>query len=219
MGKNKLTIKGITFPNFGDDDSKKNFRLIFFIGYNNAEGDEAVVVVAKPAEGHWQWRKKTKDAYLTPTLSGNSVNLDTLVLKNGGVKKIDALSHKIAEIEGELTDISVQFMDVYDETFGNLFTTTIFPQLLTAWSSLGINPIDLIPLPIPGSITTIIKKKIKIDELLKKSESFFAKKAGDKILHTISRAYNGEKTIQLIEEQVEWKEGKTGTFAVTIAVA
>jgi hypothetical protein len=38
------------------------------------------------------------------------------------------MSHKIAEIEGELTDVSVQFMDVHDDTIGSLFTKTIFPN-------------------------------------------------------------------------------------------
>ena len=39
MTAKKLTIKGITFPDFGDDDSKKNFRLIFHIGYNDKDGN------------------------------------------------------------------------------------------------------------------------------------------------------------------------------------
>jgi hypothetical protein len=33
----KLTLKGITFPNFGKDNSKKNFRLVFHIGYTGHE--------------------------------------------------------------------------------------------------------------------------------------------------------------------------------------
>jgi hypothetical protein len=217
--KKKLSIKGITFPDFGDDDSKKNFRLVFHVGYNDENGDEAVAVVAKPDDGHWQWRKKSKDAFLTPTVKGDSVTLDTLVLKNGDGKKIPPMSHKIAEIEGELTDVSVQFMDVHDDTIGSLFTKTIFPELLTAWTTLGIDPIDLVPVPIPGGIRAVIKKKIKVDELLKKSEDFFAKKAGDKVLHTISTSYEDEKLLELRDEGVEWKKGKTGTYAIAISVA
>src|SRR5262245_28382415 len=128
MATKKLTIKGITFPNFGDDDSKKNFRLIFHIGYTDAQGNEAVATVSKPDSGHWQWKKASKDAFLKPTIVGNSVNLDTLVLKNGDSKKIPTGSNKIAEVDGTITDCTVQFLDVQDNNLTSFLVKNVLPD-------------------------------------------------------------------------------------------
>lgn len=213
----KLTIKGITFPNFGDDDSKKNFRLVFYIGYTDTNGDEAVSIVSKPGEKHWQWRNINKDAFLKPTIKGDSVNLDTLVLKNGDGKKIAAASNKIAEIDGDMTDVTVHFIDVHDTTLGGIFAKDILPELITVWKATGINPIDMAP--IPGGVKTIIKGKFNLEDLADQASDFYAKKTGDKTLHSISAEYNGEKSLVLKEANVPWgKGGKTGTYAVTVGV-
>jgi len=220
MASKKLTIKGITFPDFGKDKSKKNFRLVFHIGYTDKDGEEAVAVVTKPSEGHWQWRNKDKDAFLNPTIKGDSATLDTLVLKNGDGNKIPALSNKIASIDGTITDVSVQFMDVHDKTVADVFTKTVLPELITAWKAAGINPIDLIPVPIPGGIKTIIKDKVNFDELVDSSTSFFTKKLKDKVLHTISKEYDDENPLVLSENKVAWgDDGGKGTFGVKIGIA
>lgn len=218
MAKKKLTIKGITFPNFGDDDSKKNFRLIFFIGYTDENGDEAVATVAKPAEKHWQWRKQSKDAYLKPKIAGDSVELDTLVLRNGDGDKIPAGSNKIVDIDGKITDMTVHFMDVHDSTPIDFFTKNVMPQLVEIWKTTGFDPIDLVP----GAtiIKGLLKDKVTTEDLVNKATEFFEKKLKDKTLHTISQEYDGENPFVLKEENVEWgKDGKTGTYAVTIGVA
>jgi hypothetical protein len=217
MAKKKLTLKGITFPDFGDDDSKKNFRLVFYIGYTDENGDEAVEVISKPEERHWQWRNKNKDAYLKPKTIGDSVELDTLVLKNGDGEKIAQGSNKIVEIEGEITDITVQFMDVHDKTIADVLVKTVLPQLLTVWKASGLNPIDFAP--IPGGIKVLIKDKFNLEEMADSAAEFYAKKLKDKMLHSISTEYDGEKTLTLKEDKVEWKKGKTGTYAVKIGIA
>lgn len=212
----KLTIKGIKFPDFGDDDSKKNFRLVFYVGYTDKDGNEEVAVIAKPSERHWQWRNKDKDAYLKPKVSGDSVKLDTLMLKSGDGGKIAKGSNLIAEIDGEITDVSVQFMDVHDKTPIDIFTKSILPELITAWKALGIDPIDLIPVPIPGGIKTKIKEKIDINKMIDGSKDFFTKKLKDKVLHSIGTEYDGEDPLVLEEGDVEWSKGKTGTYSVTV---
>lgn len=218
MAKKKLTLKGITFPDFGDDDSKKNFRLVFYIGYTDADGNEAVEVVSKPSERHWQWRNKDKDAYLKPTVKGDSVELDTLVLKNGDGEKIAAGSNKIAAIDGEITDITVQFMDVHDKTIADFLVKDVLPQLLTVWKASGLNPIDFAP--IPGGIKVLVKEKFNLEEMADSAAEFYKKKLKDKMLHSISTEYDGEKTLTLKEKNIEWgDDGKTGTYAVKIAVA
>lgn len=217
MAKKKLTLKGITFPDFGDDDSKKNFRLVFYIGYTDADGNEAVEVVSRPSERHWQWRNIKKDAYLKPTVKGNSVELDMLVLRNGDGENIEKGSNVIAEIDGEITDITVQFMDVHDKTIADILVKNILPELLTVWKASGLNPIDLAP--IPGGVKVILKEKIDLEELADNAAKFYAKKLKDKMLHSIGTEYDNEKTLTLKETDIEWEKGKKGTYAVKIAIA
>ena len=71
----------------------------------------------------------------------------------------------------------------------------------------------------PGAFTTIIKDKIKVDELATKFQEFLTKEKKDKLLHTISAEYDGKKTFVLKEEK-EWntKQHKKGTYAVTIGI-
>ena len=195
MAKKKLTIKGITFPDFGDDDSKKNFRLVFYIGYTDADGNEAVEVVSKPSERHWQWRNKNKDAFLQPTTKGDSVELDTLVLRNGDGEKIEKGSNKIAEIEGEITDITVQFMDVHDKTIADFLVKNVLPELLTVWKASGLNPIDFAP--IPGGVKVLIKDKINLEEMADSAAEFYKKKLKDKMLHSISTRIRRRKNSDL----------------------
>jgi hypothetical protein len=184
MAKKKLTIKGITFPNFGDDDSKKNFRLIFYIGYTDANGDDAVQTVSKPATGHWQWRKSSKDAFLKPKINGDSANLDTLVLKNGDGNKIPAGSNKIAEIDGEITDVTVQFMDVHDKTPIDFLVKNVMPQLLEVWKTSGFDPIDFVPGS--GIIKGLMKDKVNLQDLAGKAGEFFTKNLKDKMLYAVT---------------------------------
>lgn len=216
MAKKKLTLKGITFPDFGDDDSKKNFRLIFYIAYTDENGDETAKVVSKPDGGAWQWRKSSKDFFLPATIKGDSAELNTALLKTGGGGFAPA-SDKIAEIDGEITEIVVQFLDVHDASVGDFITGKILPKVIEQLQSLGINPIDLIP--VPGVFTAVIKDKIKVDELADKFQEVLTKEKKDKLLHTISAEYDGEKTLTLKEEK-EWdtKKHKKGTYGVKIGV-
>jgi hypothetical protein len=218
MAKKKLTIKGITFPNFADDDSKKNFRLVFYIGYTNSNGEESVAVISKPEERHWQWRNQKKDAYLKPKFVGDSAELDVLPLKNGDGEKISAGSHNIAEIDGKITGVTVQFMDVHDKTPFDFLVKVVLPELIAAWKKTGLNPIDFAP--IPGGLSMLIKDKINLEELADNAAGFFKKKLKDKMLHSISKSYKNAKTLTLKEKNVEWgDDGKTGTYSITIGFA
>jgi hypothetical protein len=217
MTAKKLTVKGITFPNFGDDDSKKNFRLIFHIGYTDKDGNEAIATVSKPDSGHWQWKNKNKDAYLKPKIVGDSVELDTIVLKNGDGKKIPGFANKIAEIDGDITDISAQFIDVSDKNLSGFFVKDVLPDVIAAWKLSGLDPIDMAP--IPGGVKIIVKSKLDLQKIVDSTAGFLTKKAGDKVLHSLAEEYEGQNPFVLKEDGVEWGDGKTGTYAVTIGVA
>jgi hypothetical protein len=138
-------------------------------------------------------------------------------LKNGDGEKIEKGSNKIAEIEGDITDITVQFMDVHDKTIADVLVKTVLPQLLTVWKVSGLNPIDLAP--IPGGVKVILKDKFNLEEMADSAAEFYKKKLKDKMLHSISTEYDGEKTLTLKEEKVEWgDDNKTGTYAVKISI-
>lgn len=216
MAKKKLFIKGITFPDFGDDDSKKNFRLIFYIAHTGKNGDETATIVSKPDSGQWQWRNEKKDFYLPAKIVGDSAELNTALLKTGGSGFAPA-SDKIAEIDGEITDITVQFLDVFDSSPGDFLKSRVLPEVVKHLRSLGINPVDL--LPVPGVFTTVIKDRVKVDALAAKFQEVLTKGRKDKLLHTISAEYDGKKTFVLKEEK-EWnpKKRKKGAYGVKIGI-
>ncbi|MGC2238696.1 MAG: hypothetical protein WA584_21255 [Pyrinomonadaceae bacterium] len=219
MDKKKLTIKGITFPDFGDDDSKKNFRLIFYIAYTDEKGNDVLITAPKPAQGHWQWKKSSKDAFIPTKIVGNSAELNVSVLTTGDGNKIPVGSNKIAEVDGDITAITVDFMDVHDKTAFDVFVKSVLPQLIEVWKASGFDPIDFVPgAPI---IKGILKKTFSTEDAVNKAKEFFEKQLKDKNLHTLSQEYNGENPFILKEENVVWdkKKNKSGTYAVTIGIA
>lgn len=218
MAKKKLTIKGITFPDFGDDDSKKNFRLIFFIGFTDKNGDDNATIVTKPDVGQWQWKKSSKDAFLPPKIVGDSAELNVSILKTGDGGKIPSGSQKIAEIDGKLTEITVHFMDVFDSSAGDFLKSKVLPQLIEQFKNLGIDPLTFVP---GGAIvSTILKDNINVNDLATKFQGFLTKEKKDKLLHSSSAEYDGKNPFVMKDEGVVWnpKKNKSGTYGVTIGV-
>lgn len=216
MATKTLTIEGITFPDFAEDKSKKNFRLIFYIGYTGDDGKKKAKIVSKPDSGQWQWRNPDKKNFLPASDIGDSVELDTSVL-NSGANGFSDSDSTIGEIDGELTSITVQFMDVFDSSLKSFLKGKVLPSVIAHLQSLGINPIDLIP--IPGTFTTVIKDNVNVDDLAKKFTAFLTKENKDKLLDSINKKYNGENPF-VISGRKEWdtKKHRTGTYAVTIGV-
>ncbi len=213
MAKKILTIEGITFPKFSAKSSKRNFRLIFYIAYTDTEGKAKTAIVTKPAMGEWQWRKPDKDFYLAENKElEDSIQLDISALSSGE-NGFDAEDSKIIEIDGEVTNIAVQFVDVFDASVGDFLKKKVLPEIIEKLKATGFNPIDL--LPVPGIVTGFIKEKVKIEDLATDVENFLKKEDKDKLLHRLSKKYNG-KSSQTISGKKEWEKGKTGTYAVKI---
>ncbi|HQU85270.1 MAG TPA: hypothetical protein PKY59_19170 [Pyrinomonadaceae bacterium] len=215
MSKKTLTIEGITFPKFSKGSSKRNFRLMFYIAYKDADGKNKTVIVTKPASGQWQWKKSDKDFYFPEANDlGDSIELDTSVLRfaDKGFKEED---YKITEIDGKLSSVTVQFVDVYDASPLDFFKQKILPQVLEELKKIGFNPIDLVPLP--GVVTGIIKDKIKIEDLAGKVEDYLKEEGKDKLLHRVSAKYKKGDSLTASGEK-EWEDDKTGTYAVTIGI-
>lgn len=215
MSKKTLTIEGITFPKFSKGSSKRNFRLMFYVAYKDGGGKNKTVIVTKPSSGQWQWKKQDKKFYFPEANDlGDSVELDTSVLKfaDNGFKADD---HKITEIDGKLSSVTVQFVDVFDSSPLDFLKQKILPQVLEELMKTGFNPIDLVPLP--GVVTGVIKSKVKIEDLAEKVEDFLKEEGKDKLLHRVSAKYKKGDSLTVSGEK-EWDEGKTGTYAVTIGI-
>ena len=213
MAETTLTIEGITFPKFSSKSSKRNFRLIFYIAYKYSGGKNKTAIVTKPATGEWQWKNSDKDFYFSEKKeTSDSVQLDVSVLKSGE-KGFDTEDYKIIEFDGEVQNIAVQFIDVYDASIGDFLKKKVLPEVIEKLKATGFNPIDL--LPVPGIVTGIIKEKVKIEDLAEDVENYLKKEKEDKLLHRVSKKYNG-KSSQTFSGKKEWEKGKTGTYAVKI---
>ncbi|MEP6923697.1 MAG: hypothetical protein ABI954_04460 [Pyrinomonadaceae bacterium] len=213
MSKKTLTIEGITFPKFAKNSSKRNFRLIFYIAYKDAGGKTKTIIVTKPASGQWQSKKSGKEFYFPESADlGDSVELDASVLRfdNNGFASDD---YQIAEIDGKLLSVAIQFMDVYDASIGDFLGNKVLPKVIEELKKTGFNPIDLVP--VPGIITGIIKDNVKVEDLAAKVENYFAKEKKDKVLHRVSQKYTGENPF-VLSGRKEWEKNKTGTYTVAI---
>ena len=159
----------------------------------------------KPATGEWQWRKPDKDFYLAEKKeTEDSVELDVSALSSGE-NGFDSEDAKIIEVDGEISNIAVQFIDVFDASVGDFLKKKVLPEVIEKLKATGFNPIDL--LPVPGIVTGFIKEKVKIEDLADDVENFLKKEKKDKLLHRISKKYNGKKS-QTISGKKNGKKAK-----------
>ena len=212
MAKKTLTIDGITFPKYSAGSSKRNFRLVFYIAYKSGTKTKTTIVT-KPATGQWQWKKASKDAFFPEGNDlGDSVELNVMPMRVGE-KGFGTDDFQIAEIDGKLLSVGVQFIDVFDASLMNFLKDNVLPEFLEVLKTTGFNPIDL--LPVPGVITGIVKSKFKIEDLITKTEDFLKDQEKDKVLFSVTKKYDGEEPF-VISGRKEWEKNKTGTYAVTI---
>ena len=214
MSAKMLTIEGITFPKFHKKSSKRNFRLIFYIAYKDAKGKSKTTIVTKPDAGQWQWKKPDKKFYLGEMNDlGDAVELDVSVLraKHNGFSETD---HQIAEIDGKILSVAVQFMDVFDPSIGDFLRNVLLTKVLEEFKKNGFNPIDLIP--VPGIVTGLIKENVSVDKLMEKLGDIVTKETEDKLLHRITKKYAGENPFVLHDVEKGDDEDKNGPYGVTI---
>lgn len=213
MPKKTLTIEGITFPKFSKGSSKRNFRLIFYIAYKAGDGKNKTVIATKPSGGAWQWKNSKKDFFLSEAADlGDSVKLDVSPLRFGA-DGFTAEDYKIAEIDGQLTSIAVQFVDVHNSSVLDFLKQKVLPKVIEELKKAGFNPIDL--LPVPGVVTGIIKSRVKIEDLAGKVEEFLLEEGKDKVLHRLNQKYKNEKLFE-ISGRKQWDDEKTGTYGIVI---
>lgn len=213
MSAKMLTIEGITFPKFHKKSSKRNFRLIFYIAYKDADGKTKTTIVTKPDVGEWQSRKPDEEFYIPENESDDSVELEVSVLRaedNG----FGGTDYQIAEIDGALVSVSVQFMDVFDASIGDFLRNVVLTRVLEEFKKTGFSPIDLIP--VPGIVTGLIKENVPVDKMMTKLGDIVAKETKDKLLHRVSKKYAGENPFVLRGVRKGDEKDKNGIYGVTI---
>jgi hypothetical protein len=222
MAKKTLTIEGITFPKFSKGSSKRNFRLVFFIGYKDSAGQMQAVMVTKPATGQWKWGNGTSDFPIFPEGNdlGDSVELNLMPML-AGENKFSKDDAKIADIDGKLQSVAVNFVDVANSSIMDILTDKVLPQFVSALQQSGFNPINLLPggALVGGIIKGTIDKNFSFDDLVNKGVEFVQNRNKDKILFSATQKYTKGKSLTVTGRK-EWDDKKhlTGTYAVTIGV-
>lgn len=220
MAKKTLTIEGITFPKYKSNSSKRNFRLVFFIEYVDNAGQTQAVMVTKPKEGQWKWGNSSSKFPIFPEGNdlGDSVELNLIPMR-AGQNKFSKDDSQIAEIDGEIVSIAVNFVDVFDSSIMDILRDNVLPEFVDALQKSGFNPVNLIPgMGIAdGIIRGTIDKNFKFEDVVNKGVAFLQNRKKDKILYNKIQPYNGEK-ILAINGRKEWEKGKTGTYEVKIGV-
>jgi len=113
-----LTIDNLQFPNFGNDDSKKNFRLLFTIIGNDAKGGPATILSALPPvkEDNWTWKPNKKKAQnFVPNDGKGQIFVDQLTTSERLVL------HDVVEI----LSIDVKVLDVGDKNALSILGQTL----------------------------------------------------------------------------------------------
>jgi hypothetical protein len=119
-----IKLEGLTFPNYINDNSKKNFRLMVDINHFNDDGKPQTTHVTFPMQDVWQWRDKNKRFYIPPTkpiqTGDKTVDLDMSVFNNNSAE-FSETDLEIVVTQGKLHSIIVNIIDVHDKNFLETF--------------------------------------------------------------------------------------------------
>lgn len=116
-----IKLEGLSFPDFGNDHSKQNFRLMIDVDYFNENGKPTTTHITFPADKFWQWRDKTKRFYIPPKPAvGKTVGLDLDVFKSNS-SEFSETDLEILVAQGKLHSIAVHIIDVKDESVADIF--------------------------------------------------------------------------------------------------
>lgn len=220
MAKKTLTIEGITFPKYSKKSSKRNFRLVFFIQSKDSTGKNQFIMVTKPKDSQWKWGNSSSKFPVFPEGNdlGDSVELNMMPML-AGQNGFTSSDSQIAEIDGDLVAVAVNFVDVFDSSIMDILKDKVLPDFVAALQKSGFNPIDFVPGGgiVGGIIKGTIDKNFSFDDVVKKGVEFLQKRDKDKILYNGTQTYNGGNSLTVTGRK-EWEKGKTGTYAVKIGV-
>lgn len=205
MSSFNLFLDALTFPNYKNDNSKKNFRLLFDLEFYNAKRELTKTLISLPEKDEWQWKKESLPYYLPiKTSTDVSVDLDLSVIDNN-VNYFSELDKEIAVRDGELRTISVTIMDINDPSFGDHLVKTAkyaIPELLKGVAG------GFVPMIGSKVIATISKKYVEEDLSTLLLDQIKASK--DKVLFRGGR--NAENKNDIVIEG----EGVKGKYKVSV---
>ncbi|MCU0238495.1 MAG: hypothetical protein MUC29_03565 [Pyrinomonadaceae bacterium] len=228
-----LTLESISFPNFKNDDSKKNFRMVYFITCDVEEIDaenkpikntdgttktkEITILAEKPkSKDAWQWEKETKNLYLPPiNKQSDPVTLDLSRLKTNDFG-FQADNYRIEKFVGKLKSVRVQIYDVHDKNFGDYFKK-VFAVIGSDAIKLGGGFLGL-----PAAVTDLIAKGVMVffgdgkKVADKVDEKDTEKKTKDKLLFGGFSDFDSSKPNITISGERFWSGNKKGKYEVKI---
>ncbi|MBL8182214.1 MAG: hypothetical protein JNL64_11470 [Blastocatellia bacterium] len=186
MSNFRLKLDRLILPNFGKNQSRKNFRLVFDISYFTDDEKPKIgnSLVILPAEYDWQWRDKSGDKYLPPKdETVDPVELDLTVMDDNlnGFSKLD---RQILLFQGKKVDsIKIKIFDVKEKTFGdaliwvakNVLPTAVAGALSAVTGTIGSKFVVSL-------ITELNDKNELSSALVSELTKKFGSKAGDKVL-------------------------------------
>ena len=227
-----LILEEIWFPNFGGDNSKKNFRLIYYItcevekvdDKNNPLKDangtvltqEVTIVIEKPkTKDYWQWEKENQNLYLPPkNKTANPVELDLSRLKTNNFG-FQADNYRIQKFVGKLLSVRVQIYDVNDKNFGD--------YLKKVFAVVGSDAIKLVAgsvLGLPTAVADLIAQGVMVffgngkQTEDKAGEKDTEQKTKDKLLFGGFSDYQANAASIQIEGERFWSGSKKGTYRI-----
>lgn len=168
-----IAVNGITFPNFGKDNSKKNFRLLIDFSYFDKDGKIVQGVAATlPAKKPWQWESDDEENFVPP-VAGTDLEKDATVTLDF-LNTVTPRSQRRAFLkEGtRLFEVDITVIDVHDHNFGFWFKESLkftLDDLLKQLDPL----IEMLPNGLLVSVAEKGQKKLSetiLEKLLKKDD-------------------------------------------------
>ncbi len=180
-----LTLQNLVFPNFtiNDDNSKKNFRIMFDILYfDKDESPKTALAILPGKEDFWQWENDKRENGIASTVSDDE---QTVTLDVTG--KFTANKRRILLAQGTLYEIDVKVIDMPDNNFDTLFKVFVESSLKNILEQAGKKIAGTVPGlgfvfsdDNVGKVSDFLVDKIKLkDKILFEGVSESPSKDGD----------------------------------------
>lgn len=207
-----LRLEGLSFPNFKNDDSKKNFRLMIDVNHFNDDGKPQTTHVTFPVSDVWQWRDKNKRFFIPPiNETAKTVDLDFGVFKNG-VAEFSETDTELLVTQGKLHSIVVHIVDVHDKNFVETFGKILKQVLPIIFDAAIGNIAGVVGNKLIGKVIGSFKGDDITTEILKQTSG------KDKILCKAGKFQSTFGKIDLVTKGVlKDKNDMTGDYKISLS--
>lgn len=213
-----LHLSKLIQPNFGSNNSRKNFRLAFDITYFTNDDKIANSLVIMPAEKAWQWSDPKETKYLQvndPNADPVELNLSVIDQNKNGFAETDK---EVLVFQGKkVHSIKVKIFDVKDKSFAdgliwvakNVLPTVVSGGLGSITGAIGSKFVVSL-------ITELNDKNELSSALVAEMTKRYGEKAGEKVL------FNGGKLTvaegpNSIKGTGKWKNSsKDGVYEIVL---